>query len=57
MTTAAPATPVTHELSGERNKEPAELPAESEPSTAGGAQAVELESPLSSPEEGTRRTT
>jgi hypothetical protein len=56
MTTAAPTAPVTHELSGERHG-PAELPAESAPSTAGGARAVELESPLSSPDEGTRRAT
>ncbi|KAF3039106.1 hypothetical protein E8E11_004166 [Didymella keratinophila] len=56
MATAAPTAPVTHELSGERTG-PAELPAESAPSTAGGARAMELESPLSSPAEGTTRTT
>lgn len=51
MATPAAAPPVTHELNGERNEKPVELPAAapSAPSTAGGAQAVELESPLSSP--------
>ncbi|KAF2632535.1 hypothetical protein BU25DRAFT_444628 [Macroventuria anomochaeta] len=53
------APPVTQELSGERNEKPVELPATapSAPSTAGGAQAVELESPLSSPRETTNRPT
>lgn len=51
--------PVMHELSGERNEKPVELPAgdSSAPGTAGGAQAVELESPLSSPRETTNRAT
>ena len=55
MTAVSPAAQVAHELSGERNGGPAELPAESAPSTAGGARAVELESPLRSPGEGTER--
>ena len=55
---AVAASPLMHEMSGERDKNPVELPVTepSAPSTAGGVQAAELESPLSSPRETTTRS-